>query len=191
MFSAMPRIAAGGEPCQNLGSPPEAVILQNPIADSHPANSELRASVDPDGVACDPARLFGSEECNDRPDIGWFRDTLQGLHAKGECAAILCLREARHICVDDAGRDSVDADAVRAECRGEMLYHCVNCPLGGRIGRQCSDCGMRHKRGDEYNAAAATQDRKQLLDKEEWRADIDREEMVEILDCRVLDRGRL
>ena len=27
MFSAMPRIAAGGEPCQNLGSPPEAVIL--------------------------------------------------------------------------------------------------------------------------------------------------------------------
>ena len=78
-----------------------------------------------------------------------------------------------------------------AERRGEMLYHCVNCPLGGRIGGQCSDCGMRHKRGDEYNAAAATQDRKQLLDKEEWRADIDREEMVEILDCRVLDRGRL
>jgi hypothetical protein len=40
---------------------------------------------------------------------------------------------------------------------------------------------MRRKRGDEYNAAAATQDRKQLLHKEERRADIDREEMVEIL----------
>jgi hypothetical protein len=78
-------------------------------------------------------------------------------------------------------RANVRPSSVRAECRGEMLYHCVNCPLGGRIGRQCSDYGMRRKRGDEYNAAAATQDRKQLLHKEERRADIDREEMVEIL----------
>ena len=65
----------------------------------------------------------------DRSNIGWFSDTLQGLHPKGEFAAILCLREARHICVDDAGCDSIDADAARAECRGEMLHQAVNRPL--------------------------------------------------------------
>jgi hypothetical protein len=50
---------------------------------------------------------------------------------------------------------------------------------------------MRRERGDEDNAAAAAKDRKQSLDKEERRADIDCEEMVEILDCCVFDHSRL
>jgi hypothetical protein len=59
-----------------------------------------------------------AEDCN----------TLQGLHPKGEFAAILCLREGRHICVDDAGRDTVDTNAARAECRSEMLHPVCQSP---------------------------------------------------------------
>jgi hypothetical protein len=50
---------------------------------------------------------------------------------------------------------------------------------------------MRRQRGKQHDAAAFVQDRQQLLHQKEWRADIDREQAIEILDRGLLDHGRL
>ncbi len=90
-----------------------------------------------------------------------------------------------------AGRHRVDADAARAEGRGEMLHQRIDGALGGRIGRQRADGGMGGKRRQKNDAAAAAEDRQELLHQEERRADVDGKETVEIRDRGVLDRRRL
>ncbi len=72
-----------------------------------------------------------------------------------------------------------------------MLHQRVDRALRCGIGRERADRGVRRERGQEDDAGAAAEDRQELLHQEEGCADIDGEEIVEILDRGVLDRRRL
>src|SRR6267378_5698655 len=71
-----------------------------------------------------------------------------------------------------------------------MLHQRVDRAFRRRIGGKRSDNGMGYERRDQDYAVATAVDRQQLLDEEEWRADVDREEPVEILDRGFLDGRR-
>ena len=71
-------------------------------------------------------------------------------------AALFGLGEVRHVGVDHAGRDGIDADAARAERRGEVLHQRVDGALGRCVGRQRADGGARAERRDEHDAAPST-----------------------------------
>ena len=99
--------------------------------------------------------------------------------------------EARHVGLDNARRDGVDADAALTERGGEVLHQRVDGPLRRGIGDERADRGVRGERRQQHDAAAIAQDRQQLLHQEERRADVDGEQAVEVLDRGVLDRGIL
>src|SRR6266571_3202947 len=122
--------------------------------------SELRAAIHVDGIAGNPPSVLRGEERHNRADIIRLADPLERLHAENEGLALVGLDEVRHVGVDHARRDRVNADAVRPEGR------------------------------DENYAAALAEDGKQLLHQEIRRADVDCEELIEILDRRFLDGGR-
>ena len=76
-------------------------------------------------------------------------DALERLHAHHGGAAVFGLGEVRHVGVDHAGRDRVDADAARAERRGEIFHQRVDGALGARVGGQRADRRARAERGQE------------------------------------------
>src|SRR5882757_10272842 len=149
--------------------------------------SELRAAIHADGIAGDPTRVLRGEERHNRADIIGLADPLERLHAENGSLALVGLYEVRHVGVDHARRDRVNADAARPERRREVLHQCVDCALRGRVSRQGADGGVRPEGRDENDAAALAEYGKQLLHQEIRRADIDREELIEILDGRFLD----
>jgi hypothetical protein len=83
--------------------------------------SELRAAIDGDDVAGDPAGLVRDEERDDRSHIVRLADPLQRLHSHHHRAALFGLGEVRHVGIDHAGRDGVYTNAARAERYGEIL----------------------------------------------------------------------
>src|SRR5712671_2712920 len=122
--------------------------------------SELRAAIHADGIAGDPTRVLRGEERHHRADIIGLADPLERLHAENRGLALVSLDEVRHIGVDHARRDRVDADAARPERRREILHQRVDRALRGRIGRQGADGGVRPEGRDENYAAALAQYRK-------------------------------
>jgi len=68
-----------------------------------------------------------------------------------------------------------------------MLHQRVDGAFGRRIGRNRAGGSAGRERGDKNDAAALHHDRKQLLHQKEWRADIDREQRVEIRNRGVFD----
>src|SRR6266850_7193531 len=78
-------------------------------------HSELRTAIDADGVAGDPTRVVRGEERHNRADIIWLADPLERLHAEDGSLALVGLDEIRHVGVDHARRDGVNADAPRPE----------------------------------------------------------------------------
>ena len=72
-----------------------------------------------------------------------------------------------------------------------MLRQRIDGSLGRSVSGQRADGGPRRERPQEHDAAPLMQDRQKLLHEEEWRADVDCEERVEILDRVFLDRRRL
>jgi hypothetical protein len=82
--------------------------------------------------------------------------------------------------IDDARRDCVDADALRAQRGGEILDQCIVRALGRRIGRQVADRRTGGQRRDQDYARPVMQQRQKLLDEEIGRSDIDRPIAVEV-----------
>ena len=140
-----------------------------------------------DDLAGNPAGLLGREKGDDAADVVRLGETLQRLQPQGEGPAALGLGEVRHVCLDDSGRHRVDPDSALPEERSEMSGHGLDRPLGGAVGGQQADDRVRGERRDEDDAGAASKDRQELLDEEEGRPDVDREQPVKILDRRVLD----
>jgi hypothetical protein len=64
---------------------------------------ELRAAVDSNRIAGDPAGVVGCEESDDPSDIIRLGDALQGLHPQRDIATRIRLREVGHVCFDDTG----------------------------------------------------------------------------------------
>jgi hypothetical protein len=87
-----------------------------------------------DGIAGDPARIFGREEGNDATDIVRLCKTLERLHAERQVAAGVRLGKVRQIGLDYTGRHRIDADPTGAKKRGKMLHQRINGALGCRIG---------------------------------------------------------
>src|SRR3954452_9766279 len=150
-------------------------------------NSELRTAIDADGVAGDPTRILRGEERHNRADLIGLADPLERLHAEDGSLALVGLYEVRHVSVDHARRDCVNADAPRPESCREVLHQRVDRALRGRVGRQGADGGVRPEGRDKNHAAALAEYGKQLLHQEIRRADIDRKELIRILDRDFLD----
>src|SRR4030088_3638321 len=150
-------------------------------------NSELRTAIDVDGVAGDPTCVLRGEERHNRADIVGLAYPLERLYAENEGLALVGLDEIRHVGVDHARRDCVNADTARPERRREILHQRVDRALRVRVGRQGADGGVGPEGRDENHAAALAEYGKQLLHQEIRRADIDREELIEILDGHFLD----
>src|SRR5713101_5455883 len=131
-----------------------------------------------DGIARDPARVFGCQEGDNTTDVVGLRQALECLHAQCEVPARLRLGEIRHVRLDYTGRDGIDAYAAYAKQRGEMLHQGVDGALSCCIRRGRTDNGMRSERREENDAASFGHDRKELLHKEERRPNVDREELV-------------
>src|SRR6266403_2120217 len=69
----------------------------------------------------DPPRVLRGKELHNRANIIGLADPLERLHAENEGLALVGLDEVRHVGVDHARRDRVDADAARPERRREVL----------------------------------------------------------------------
>src|SRR6476619_766132 len=98
--------------------------------------SELRTAIYANGVASDPTRVLRGQERHNRADIVGLADPLERLHAENERLALIGLDEVRHVGVDHARRDRVNADAPRPERRREVLYQRVDRALRGCVSRQ-------------------------------------------------------
>src|SRR5437016_5925853 len=120
---------------------------------SDPPNSELRTAIDADGVAGDPTCVVRGEERHNRADIIWLADPLERLHAEDGSLALVGLDEVRHVGVDHARRDCVNADAPRPESCREVLHQRVDRALRGRVGRQGADGRRRPGGRDEKHSA--------------------------------------
>src|ERR1700712_5367436 len=83
--------------------------------------SELRAAIDPQRVAGDPAGRVRGKKGDRITDVVRLGDALQGLQAQGEIATRVRPGEARHVGFDDARRDGVNADPALTQCRGKVL----------------------------------------------------------------------
>src|SRR6266478_5905583 len=80
-----------------------------------------------------PKRVLRGEERNNRADIIGLADPLERLHAENEGLALVGLDEVRHVGVDHARRDRVNADAARPERCREILHQRVDRALRGRM----------------------------------------------------------
>ena len=107
-----------------------------------------------DGIAGDPARIFGREEGNDATDIVRLCKTLERLHAERKVAAGVRLDEVRHIGLDHTGRHRIDPDPMGAKQRGKMLHQCVNSALGCCIGWDRPENAACRERRDENDTAS-------------------------------------
>jgi hypothetical protein len=102
-------------------------------------NSEFGAAIGMDDLASNPAGIVGCQECHDTSDIIGLRMAFQRLHAEGEIAARVGPGEARHVGLDDARSDGIDAYAMRPKGDGEVLDQGIDRTLGCRIGGKCAD----------------------------------------------------
>jgi hypothetical protein len=82
-----------------------------------------------------PARRIGRYKSDYVGNILGFTDSLQRLHSQRDLASRFCLREIRHIRVDDSWSDSVYAYATRPENGGPVLDQSLKCPFGRGIGK--------------------------------------------------------
>jgi hypothetical protein len=140
-----------------------------------------------DGIAGDPPGIFRCQEGNDATDIVRSCKTLERLHAERKVAAGVRLGEVRHFGLDHTGRHRIDADPTDAKQRGKMLHQRVKSALGCCIGWDRPDNAACRERRDENDTASFRQDRKQLLDEKEGGANVDGEQLIEILDGGFLD----
>jgi hypothetical protein len=142
------------------------------------------------GADGDPPGIFGRQEGDDATDVVGLRKPLERLHAQGDVTTGVCFGEFRHVRLNDTGCHGIDADAACAKQRGEMLHQSVDGALGRCIRwNRANDCAGRERR-EENDAASLRHDRQQLLHKKKRCADVDCEELIEILDRRFLDRRR-
>jgi hypothetical protein len=72
-------------------------------------------AVDVNGIANDPPGVFGCQEGDNAADVVGLRNALERLHPKDDLASGIRLGEVRHIRLDDAGCDSIDADTAHAQ----------------------------------------------------------------------------
>jgi hypothetical protein len=142
-----------------------------------------------DGIAGDPARIFGREKGNDATDIVRLCEALERLHAECKVAAAVRLGEVRHFGLDHTGRHRIDADPTGAKQRGEMFHQRVNSALGRCIGWDRPDNAACRERCDQNDTASFRQDRKQLLNEKEGGADVNGEQPIEILNGGIFDGG--
>src|ERR1700759_766679 len=91
---------------------------------------ELRAAIDGNGGTGDPPCTVGRDKSDDIGDILRLADALQRLHAQRDLASRFGLREVRHIRVDDAGCDGVDAYAARPQDGGPVFHQRLDRSLG-------------------------------------------------------------
>ena len=99
--------------------------------------SKFGAAVDLDRVVGDPTGGVGSEEGEDLPD--GQPNALQSLDAKHVAAPLLGFGEARHVCVDDAGRDRVHPDAPRFSLPYGQRRRNTTRPLRDALARDLAD----------------------------------------------------
>ena len=142
-----------------------------------------------DCIAADPPGIFRCQEGDDATDIVRLRQTLESLHAQREIAAGVRFGEVRHIGLDHTGRHRIDADPAGAKQRGKMLHQRVNGALRCCIGWDRPDNAACRERRDENDTASFRQDRKQLLDEKEGGANVDGEQLIEILNGGIFDGG--
>src|ERR1700730_2274588 len=109
-------------------------------------SSEFRAAIDMNRIAGDPAGVVGSKEGDHTAYIVRLGEALQDLHAEGEIPARIGLGEVRHIGLDHARGDSVDADTASAEERGELLHESVDGAFGCSVRRDRTDNATRRQR---------------------------------------------
>jgi len=76
-------------------------------------DSELRAAVDVNGIANDPPASSHARKATTPPMSS--RNALERLHPKDDLASGIRLGEVRHVRLDDAGCDSIDADTAHAQ----------------------------------------------------------------------------
>src|SRR6201984_1384590 len=113
---------------------------------------QLRAAIDWNARACDPACLVRSQERDYVSNILGLADTLQCLHSQRGLTARFSLRETRHICVDYAWRNSVNAYAARPENGLPVLDQRLKCSFGRAVskkGRIFQTGLARHRTGSK------------------------------------------
>jgi hypothetical protein len=98
-----------------------------------PTSSELRAAIDAQRIAGDPAGLIGSEKNNGGANVVWLGHALERLDAQREFPSCIGLGKAGHVGRNHAWCHSIDADAAFAQGSCEMLDQGIDGTLGGRI----------------------------------------------------------
>jgi hypothetical protein len=116
---------------------------------------------------------------------------LESLHVQREFPTGVSLREVRHVGVYDAWGHGIDPNSAWAKRCRKVFDQSVDRSLGRRISRQRANHRTCAERRNEDNATAISQNRKRLLNEKERRADVYREEAVEILNGRIFDVRRL
>src|SRR6202158_1938701 len=96
-------------------------------------SSELRAAIDAQCIAGDPAGLIGSEKNNGGANVVWLGRALEWLGGQRAYPSRIGLGEAGHVGRNHARCHSVDADAEFAQGSREMLDQGIDGTLGGRI----------------------------------------------------------
>src|ERR1700674_3965672 len=96
-------------------------------------SSELRAAIDAQRIAGDPAGLIGSEKNNGSANVVWLGHALERLDAQREFPPRSGLGKAGHVSRNHARGHGIDANAALAQCRCEMLDQGIDGTLGGRI----------------------------------------------------------
>src|SRR5271168_4134760 len=94
---------------------------------------ELRTAIDGDTGTRDPTRRIRGHKSDYVGNILGFTEPLQRLHSQRDLASRFCLREVRHIGVDDTGSDGVHAYTARSEYGGPVLDQSVKCAFGRGI----------------------------------------------------------
>src|SRR6202171_6146077 len=77
-----------------------------------PTSSELRAAIDAQRIAGDPAGLIGSEKNNGGANVVWLGHALERLDAQREFPSCIGLGKAGHVGRNHARCPSIDADAA-------------------------------------------------------------------------------
>src|SRR3954452_21487857 len=116
------------------------------------------------GLAADPDRVAGDGDRSRAREIGDGLGDIDGLAAliqRVQPAADLagCQRNGLgHLCLDEAGRDGVDGDALLAELGGQRIGEADHARLGGGVIRLTAVArDTRHRRKPD-DAAAVTKD---------------------------------
>jgi hypothetical protein len=88
--------------------------------------------------------------------------TADVVHTERESPARIRLGEVRHVGLDNAQGDGIDANAARAMHESEVLHQRVDGPLRRGVRRKRADSGMGLERRKQDDAATAAEDRQEL-----------------------------